>query len=134
MRWAALSRRSPILRGVSASHIRADHAVNQARIPFVQRRFVHFDEKTADSYIGEGDAGQLGGRFRDTGRLPVPYPALERPLRPSLRLIRPISARYGDGLSLRIWARILLSRFERRSRQRRGGPSSRDRRNISMAC
>src|SRR5260370_27383744 len=32
MGWAALFRRPPILRGVSASHIRADHAVNQARI------------------------------------------------------------------------------------------------------
>jgi hypothetical protein len=32
MRWAALSRRPPIRRGVSASHIRADHAINQARI------------------------------------------------------------------------------------------------------
>src|SRR5580658_735703 len=32
MRWAALSRRPPILGGVSASHIRADHAVNQARV------------------------------------------------------------------------------------------------------
>jgi hypothetical protein len=32
MRWAALYRRPPILRSVSASHIRADHAVNQARI------------------------------------------------------------------------------------------------------
>ena len=49
-------------------------------------------------------------------------------------LIRPISARYSGGLSLRVWARILVSRFERRSRQRRGGPSGRERRNISMAC
>ena len=32
MRWAALSRRHPILRGVSASQIRADHAANHARI------------------------------------------------------------------------------------------------------
>ena len=32
MGWAALFRRPPILRGVSASHIRADRAVNQARI------------------------------------------------------------------------------------------------------
>src|SRR5258708_11112005 len=32
MRWAALYRRPPILRGVSASQIRADHAANQARI------------------------------------------------------------------------------------------------------
>jgi hypothetical protein len=32
MRWAAFSRRPPILRGVSASKIRADHAANQARI------------------------------------------------------------------------------------------------------
>jgi hypothetical protein len=32
MSWAALYRCSPILRGVSASHIRADHGVNQARI------------------------------------------------------------------------------------------------------
>jgi 2-haloacid dehalogenase len=32
MRWAALYRRLPILRGVSASPIRADHAAKQARI------------------------------------------------------------------------------------------------------
>src|SRR5580700_5433276 len=32
MGWAALYRRPPILRGVSASQIRADHAANQARI------------------------------------------------------------------------------------------------------
>jgi hypothetical protein len=32
MRWAALYRRPPILRGISASQIRADHAANQARI------------------------------------------------------------------------------------------------------
>src|ERR1041385_1460885 len=32
MRWAALYRCPPILRGVSASQIRADHATNQARI------------------------------------------------------------------------------------------------------
>src|SRR5271170_3559048 len=32
MGWAALFRRPPILRGVSAPHIRADHAVNQALI------------------------------------------------------------------------------------------------------
>src|SRR5258708_7584790 len=32
MRWAALYRRPPILRGVSASQIRADHAANQARM------------------------------------------------------------------------------------------------------
>src|SRR5258708_22172074 len=32
MRWAALYRRPPILRGVSASQIRADHAAKQARI------------------------------------------------------------------------------------------------------
>src|SRR5260370_42432434 len=32
MRWAALYRRAPILRGVSASQIRADHGANQARI------------------------------------------------------------------------------------------------------
>src|SRR5882757_7731598 len=32
MRWAALYRCPPILRGVSASQIRADHAANQARI------------------------------------------------------------------------------------------------------
>src|ERR1700756_103600 len=32
MCWAALSRRPPILRGVSALQIRADHAVNQAWI------------------------------------------------------------------------------------------------------
>src|SRR4029077_19270759 len=32
MGWAALSRRPPIFRGVSASQIRGDHAVNQARI------------------------------------------------------------------------------------------------------
>ena len=32
MRWAPLYCRPPILRGVSASQIRADHAANQARI------------------------------------------------------------------------------------------------------
>ena len=32
MRWAALSRRPPILRGLSASQIRGAHAANQARI------------------------------------------------------------------------------------------------------
>src|SRR5260370_12833248 len=32
MRWAALYRRPPILRAVSASQIRAGHAANQARI------------------------------------------------------------------------------------------------------
>jgi hypothetical protein len=32
MRWAALYRHPPILRGVSASQIRAGHAANQARI------------------------------------------------------------------------------------------------------
>jgi hypothetical protein len=32
MRWAALYRRPPILRGVSASQIRADHAANQGRV------------------------------------------------------------------------------------------------------
>src|SRR5258707_2245383 len=32
MRWAALYCRPPILRGVSASQIRADHAANQARM------------------------------------------------------------------------------------------------------
>src|SRR5258707_3411827 len=32
MRWAALYSRPPILRGVSASQIRADHAANQARM------------------------------------------------------------------------------------------------------
>src|SRR5882757_839872 len=32
MRWAALYRRPPIPRGVSALQIRADHAANQARI------------------------------------------------------------------------------------------------------
>src|ERR1700685_3035615 len=32
MRWAALYRRPPILRGISASQIRADHAANQAWI------------------------------------------------------------------------------------------------------
>jgi hypothetical protein len=32
MRWAALSRRHPILRGVSASQIRVDHAANHAGI------------------------------------------------------------------------------------------------------
>src|SRR5437667_448049 len=31
---------------------------------------------------------------------------------PRWRLIRPISARYADGLSLLVWARILVSRFE----------------------
>ena len=53
---------------------------------------------------------------------------------PTCRLIRPISARYLGGVSLRASERILVSRLERRSRQRRGGPSGRDRRNISMAC
>jgi hypothetical protein len=46
MRWAALSRRPPILRGVSASHIRADHAVNQARIGIVKRRSRHQPQLT----------------------------------------------------------------------------------------
>jgi hypothetical protein len=32
MRWATLYRRPPILRGVSASQIRADHAANEARM------------------------------------------------------------------------------------------------------
>src|SRR5271170_2927216 len=32
MRWAALDRRPPILRGVSTSQIGADHAANQSRI------------------------------------------------------------------------------------------------------
>src|SRR5882757_7008454 len=32
MRWATLYRRPPILRGVSASQIRADHAANHARL------------------------------------------------------------------------------------------------------
>lgn len=32
MRWAALYRRPPILRGVSTSQIRVDHAANQAQI------------------------------------------------------------------------------------------------------
>jgi len=36
MRWAALYRHPPILRGVSASQIRADHAANQARIALTQ--------------------------------------------------------------------------------------------------
>ena len=48
--------------------------------------------------------------------------------------IRPISARYSAGLSLRASERILVRRLERRSRQRLGGPSDRDRRNISIAC
>jgi hypothetical protein len=38
MRWAALYRRPPILRGVSASQIRADHAANQERIDVMRRR------------------------------------------------------------------------------------------------
>src|SRR5689334_2800493 len=50
------------------------------------------------------------------------------------RLIRPISARYWGGLSLRVSERILVSRFERRSRQFLEGPSGRARRNISIAC
>src|SRR5271157_2040606 len=49
-------------------------------------------------------------------------------------LIRPISARYPAGLSLRASERILVKRLESRSRQCRGGPSGRDLRNISMAC
>ena len=49
-------------------------------------------------------------------------------------LIRPISARYRGGLSLRVSERILLRRLERRSRRCRGEPSGRDRRNISIAC
>jgi hypothetical protein len=36
MRWAALYRRPPILHGVSASQIRAEHAANQARIAQTQ--------------------------------------------------------------------------------------------------
>ena len=36
-------------------------------------------------------------------------------------LIRPISARYPAGLSLRVSERILVSRLERRSRRRREG-------------
>jgi hypothetical protein len=48
--------------------------------------------------------------------------------------IRPISARYPAGSNFRASERILVSRLESRSRQRRGGPSGRDRRNISMAC
>ena len=32
MRWAALYRRPPILGGLSAAKIRADHAANQARL------------------------------------------------------------------------------------------------------
>ena len=50
------------------------------------------------------------------------------------RSSRPFSEWPTDGLSLRVRARILVSRLESRSRQRRGGPSGRDRRNISMAC
>ena len=50
------------------------------------------------------------------------------------RLIRPIYARYRDGLSLRVSEKILVRRLESRSRQCRGGPSGRDRRKISIAC
>ena len=50
------------------------------------------------------------------------------------RLIWPISARYRDGLSLRVSERILVSRLERRSRQFLEGPSGRERRSISIAC
>jgi hypothetical protein len=42
------------------------------------------------------------------------------------RLIRPISARYLGGVSLRVSERILVGRLERRSRQCRGGPSGKD--------
>lgn len=48
--------------------------------------------------------------------------------------IRPISARYPAGLILRASERILVNRLESRSRERRGGPSGKERRNISMAC
>ena len=53
---------------------------------------------------------------------------------PSRRLIRPISARYPDGLSLRACERILVKRLESRSRQFLEEPSGRDLRNISIAC
>jgi hypothetical protein len=49
-------------------------------------------------------------------------------------LIRPISARYSGGLSLRASERILVNRLESRSRQFLEGPSGIDRRNISIAC
>src|SRR3984885_13631873 len=53
MRWAALYRRPPILRGVSALQIRADHAANQARVTgnaLVRCR----RENVADERIGVG--------------------------------------------------------------------------------
>ncbi len=53
---------------------------------------------------------------------------------PGGRLIRPISARYSGGLSLRASETILVNRLESRSRQFLEGPSGRDRRNISIAC
>ena len=69
----------------------------------------------------------------------LPADAFERNLNlgnnsPGWAFIRPISARYPAWLSLRTSARILVRRLERRSRQRLGGPSDRDRRNISIAC
>src|SRR5262249_26809934 len=48
--------------------------------------------------------------------------------------IRPISARYSCVPSLRAIARILVRRLETRSRQRRGAPSGKERRNISSRC
>jgi hypothetical protein len=50
------------------------------------------------------------------------------------RLIRPMSARYPGGLSLRVSERISVNRLESRSRQLREEPSGRDRRNISTEC
>src|SRR5260370_25825865 len=55
MRWAALFRRPPILRGVSASHIRADHAVNQARIN------AHCVVQFPSSLFSIGTANQISG-------------------------------------------------------------------------
>lgn len=49
-------------------------------------------------------------------------------------LIRPISARYASGLSLRVSARTLVSRLASWSRRRFEVPFGSERRNISMAC
>jgi uncharacterized iron-regulated membrane protein len=51
MRWAALYRRPPILRGVSASQIRADHCVNFDQHPWVDR------------FVGTGVAAHEGHLF-----------------------------------------------------------------------
>src|ERR1017187_8534901 len=48
--------------------------------------------------------------------------------------IRPISAYFPGGSSLRTIARILVSRLESRSRHRRGAPSGKLRRYISTTC